>query len=335
MPKLTAEKLQAEIAAKKTAPVYLLTGEDTYRKQEIINQLRAVVQPDDFNFYASSADKANLGEVLALANTAPVFSAARMIVLTDIEKLRKEPKAALLKYVSDPLATTTLVLTHNDAKKMKTEKALAEACAANGRVADYGELKQAELNLWVKNKMAARGLTADFDAADLLCQSVGAELAALENEIEKLYLYTLSRENKKITKEDVLACIGFSKEENPYELANAILACNKNKAVKLVDKLLGDGEEPVAILAKMTYPILKMARIKRMSEGGVPSGEILHAAGLFPWESRLITAARNFPSQKQFLAALNKMIEADAGFKSGAGSDPKLALKGILLTLFR
>ena len=335
MAKLTAEKLQAELAAKKVAPVYLLTGEDTYRKQEVIRQIRAVLQPDDFNFYSSCADKANLGEVLALANTAPVFSSARMIVLTDIEKLRKEPKAALLKYVSDPLSTTTLVLTHNDAKKMKTEKALAEACAGSGRVADYGELKQAELNLWVKNKLSARGLTGDFDAVDLLCQSVGAELAALENEIEKLYLYTLARESKKITKEDVLACIGFSKEENPYELANAILACNKNKAVKLVDKLLDDGEEPVAILAKMTYPILKMARIKRMSEGGVASGEILHAAGLFPWESRLISAARNFPAQKHFLAALNKMIEADGGFKSGSGNDPKLALKGILLTLFR
>lgn len=335
MAKLTAEKLQAEVAQKKIAPVYLLTGEDTYRKQELIGQIRAAVQPDDFNFYSESADKANMGEVLALANTAPVFSSSRMVVLTGIEKLRKEPKAALLNYVSNPLSTTTLVLTHNDSKKFKTEKALAAACADNGCVADYGELKQAELNVWVKNKLTARGLTGDFDAVDLLCQSVGAELAALENEIEKLSLYTLERESKTITKEDVLACIGFSKEENPFELSNAILACNKNKSVKLVDKLLDDGEEPVAVLSKMTYPILKMARIKRMSEGGVASGDILHAAGLFPWESRLISAARNFPSQKQFLAAMNKMIDADAGFKSGAGNDPKLALKGILLTLFR
>ena len=335
MPKLTAEKLRAEIAAQKIAPVYLLTGEDTYRKQEVINQIRAALQPDDFNFYADSAEKANMGEVLVLANTAPVFSPVRMVVLRGIEKLRKEPKAALLKYVSDPLSTTTLVLTHNDSKKMKTEKALAEACVASGRVADYAALKQAELNVWVKNKLAARGLNGDFDAVDLLCQSVGAELAALENEIEKLSLYTLERESKKITKEDVLACIGFSKEENPFELSNAILACNKNKSIKLVDKLLDDGEEPVAVLSKMTFPIMKMARIKRMREGGVPAGEIVRAAGLFPWEIRLVDAARNFPSQQQFLAAMNKMIDADAGFKSGAMSDPKVTLKGILLTLFR
>jgi DNA polymerase III delta subunit len=95
------------------------------------------------------------------------------------------------------------------------------------------------------------------------------------------------------------------------------------------------GEEPVAILSKMTYPILKMARIKRLSEAGLSNSEILHAAGLFPWESRLISSARNFPSQKVFLSVLNRLIDADAGFKSGANLDPKTTLKGIVLTLFR
>ena len=335
MPKLTAEKLQAQLAAQKVSPVYLLTGEDTYRKQEIIQKIRGVLQPDDFNFFTSPADKADLGEVLALANTAPVFSTARMIVLTGIEKLRKEPKAALMRYLTDPLPTTTLVLTHNDAKKIKTDRALTDVCTANGQVAEFAELKQAELNLWAQNKLKARGLTADFEAVNLLCQSVGTELAALENEIEKLALYTLERTDKKISKEDVLSCIGFSKEENPFELANAILSCNNTKALKLVTKLLDDGEEPVAVLSKMTFPILKMARIKRLSEGGVPSGDIIRAAGLFPWEGRLVSAARSFPNQKQFLTTLNRLIEADAAFKSGTGSDPQITLKGILLTLFR
>ena len=335
MAKLTAEKLQAALAQQKITPVYLLTGEDTYRKQEIIQQIRKIIQPDEFNFYSSSADKADLGEMLAMANTAPVFASARLLVLTGIEKLRKEPKAALLRYISNPLPTTTLVLTHNDAKKMKTERALEQACSQNGCVTDFAELKQAELNIWVKNKIEVRGLKADFEAVDLLCQSVGAELSALENEIEKLSLYLQDRENKTISKEDVLACIGFSKEENPFELANAILACNKKKAIQLVDKLLDDGEDPIAVLGKMTYPILKMARIKRMSEGGISAGDITRAAGLFPWEGRLVSAARNFPIQKQFLATMNKLITADAGFKSGSISDPKITLKGILLTLFR
>lgn len=334
MPKISAEKLNEALAKQKTVPVYLLTGEDVYRKNLIIRKLRQIVQPDDFNFYQAAADKADLGAALAMANTAPVFSASRMVVLTGVEKLRKEPKEALVRYVQNPLESTTFVLTHNDAKKIKTDKLLVDACTNNGCVAAFDELKKDELNLWVREKLREKGLSAGFDAVDLLTESIGGELMALENELEKLALYTLQRTDKTISTEDVLACIGFSKEENPFELSNAITACAKARAVKLVDKLLDSGEEPVSVLSKMTFPIIKMARIRRMYDARMAPAEILRAAGLFPWESRLVSSARNFPTQEQFLRTLNRLIEADAGFKSGAQSDPKITLKGILLTLF-
>ena len=337
MSKISADKLQAELAKGTTAPVYLLTGEDVYRKGLVIKQLREILHPDDFNFFKAQATSADVSEALAQANTAPVFSDVRLIVLTGIDKLRKGSKeqAALVAYAQNPLATTTLVLTHNDAKKIKTDKALADACGEAGRVVNFDELKNDDLSAWVRTQMSAKGLKPTFEAVDLLCEGVGSDLAALENEIEKLFLFTAQREDKTLSKEDVLTCIGFSKEENPFELSNALTACNKKNALAQIDKLVDSGEEPVAILSKMTYPILKMARIKRLSEAGLSNSEILRAAGLFPWESRLISNARNFPSQKTFLAVLNRLIDVDSGFKSGANLDPKTTLKGIVLTLLR
>lgn len=334
MAKITAEKLFTQLKAGTVSPVYLLTGEDVYRKNQVINELIKILQPDDFNIYRSEADKADWSEALTLANTAPVFSNTRMVILTGIEKIRKEPKEALLRYLNNPLPTTTLVLTHNDSKKIKTEKNLAGLAADAGCVADFAELKRDELNLWARNKMQEKGLQPDFDALDVLCEAVGGELAAMEQEIEKLYLYTLDRADKKITKQDVLACIGFSKEENPFELSNAITACDRRRAIMLVDKLVDDGEEPVGILSKMTFPILKMARVKRLAEAGLPQSEILRAAGLMFWESRLVNQARAMPTQAAFKRTLDKIIEADVAFKTSTATDPKIMLKGILLTLF-
>ena len=337
MPKISAEKLQAELTQGTTAPVYLLTGEDVERKRLVMEQLRTLLHPDDFNFFKAQATSADVSEALAQANTAPVFSNVRLIILTDVDKLRKGSKeqAALVKYAQDPLATTTLVLTHNDSKKLKTDKTLADACGEVGRVVAFDELKDQELAAWARQKLTELGLKPTFEAVDLLCEYIGSDLSALGNEMEKLYLFTAQREDKTLSAQDVLACIGFKKEENPFELSNAITACNKTRALAQIDKLLDSGEEPVAVLAKMSYPILKMARIKRLSEAGMAPSEILRAAGLMFWESRLVQNARNFPPSTQFLAALNKIIETDAGFKSGANLDPKTALKGIVLTLMR
>ena len=334
MPKTTAAKITASLAKGSVSPVYLLTGEDLFRKQELIKQITAAVHPDDFNIYSSSADKADLGEALALANTAPVFSDRRMVVLSGIEKLRKDPKEALIRYLENPLGTTVLVLTYDDSKKFKTEKVLAAAAAANGDVANFDELKHEELAMWVKNRLKEQGLNSTFDAVETLCEAVGADLNALAQEIEKLALYTADRTEKTVSKEDILAGIGFSKEENPFALSNAVQYMNKNKAFALADKLLDSGEEPVAVLGKISYPVLKMARIKRMANAGMAPAEITRAAGLMFWESGLINNARNFPSEAVFLKTLDRIIETDKAFKTSTSSDPKTAIKGILMTLF-
>lgn len=334
MPKSSPDKIAKALQKGEFSPVYLLTGEDVFRKREFIAQITAAAAPDEFNIYTSSADKADMGEALALANTAPVFSTRRMVILTGVEKLRKDPKEALARYLQNPLDTTILLLTHNDSKKLKTDKTLAAAAETHGQVANFAELKREELGLWVKNRLSSQGLTADFDAVETLCEAVGADLSALAQEIEKLSLYTADRTNKTISKEDVLAGVGFSKEENPFALSNAVQYLNKNRALALVDKLLDDGEEPAAVLAKISYPVLKMARVKRLSAAGMAQAEIMRAAGLMFWEQSLITSARNYPSEAIFLKTLNRIIQTDKAFKTSSSTDPKTALKGVLMTLF-
>ena len=334
MPKTTVSKLQQSLAKAILSPVYLLTGEDLFRKQEIIKKITTVVQPDDFNIYSSSADKADLAEVLSLANTAPVFSNRRLVILTGIEKLRKEPKEAVIRYLQDPLDTTVFILTHDDSKKFKTEKTLSAVAAEHGELVNFDELKREDLATWVRERLKENGLTGEFEAVETLCEAVGGDLNALSQEIEKLALYTADRENKSISKSDVLAGVGFSKEENPFDLSNAVQYLNKNKAMALADKLLDSGEEPVGVLGKISYPIQKMARIKRMANAGMAPSEITRAAGLMFWESALVNNARNFPSEDIFLKTLDRIIETDKAFKTSTVADSKTAIKGILMTFF-
>ncbi|MGB2578578.1 DNA polymerase-3 subunit delta [Elusimicrobium simillimum] len=324
--------LSKNLAEGTFSPVYLFTGEDVYRKNAILAKIIAKVGADEFNVTKEDAAKTDFGEIIALANTAPVFSVNRIIFLNNIDKLKKPQAAALIEYLELPLQSTILVLFHNDAKKLKTDATVKKAAEAVGMVIDFPELKGAGLSTWINNKLKEKNLKPDMEVSELLAETVGGDLSALEQEVEKLSLY--KGEGGEVCAADVLACVGFSKEENPFALSNAILNCDRKTAITLAGKLLEEGESPVSVLSKVAQCVLKMTRIKRLVNAGYSSQEIVSKAGLMFWESRLVASARIFPSEAVLLKTLNKVIDADMQFKSSSGVDPQVTIKGILLTMF-
>ncbi|MBQ3934021.1 MAG: DNA polymerase III subunit delta [Elusimicrobiaceae bacterium] len=334
MKKLTAEQLKKSIASGEIAPVYLFSGDDLFRKQEITKQIISTLKTDEFNLTQEDCQQTkDIGEVLTLANTMPAFADKRVIVLNNIDKLTKNPLAALINYLQNPLNTTCLVLFHNDYKKFKKNRALTSALSEDSAEVLFDELKGASLQKWLKENFASKGLKINSDTLFMLEELVGADLTALTMEIEKLSLLLAKREDKTVTEEDLLSSIGYSKEENPFALNNAVLSLNKKEALKIIDNLLKAGEEPIAILNKISNPAMKLFRIKRLAEAGVPAFQITSQAGLLPWESRLVSVARNLPPSSVMLRAIDKIIEADLAFKTSSADNAGVVLKGLILSL--
>ena len=334
MKKLTVEQLKKNLTAGTFAPVYLFTGDDVFRKQAAAKQIINVLNPGEFNLTQNDCQQTKgIGEILTLANTMPAFADKRVIILNNIDKLTKNPLAALLEYLANPLDSTCLILFHNDYKKFKKDKALSSALNEDSAEVLFDELKGASLQKWIKENFAAKGLIVNSDILVMLEELAGADLNALTMEIEKLSLLLAKREDKTVTEEDLLSSIGYSKEENPFALNNAILSLNKREALKIIDNLLKAGEEPIAILNKISNPAFKLFRIKRLSEAGVPSFQITTQAGLMPWESRLVALARSLPPSNVMLKAIDKIIEADFGFKTSSVDNAGVVLKGLILSL--
>ncbi len=324
--------LNKRIEALDLSPVYIFTGEDVFRKNIATKKILDAVRADDFNVAKEDCSKVDMDAVLTTANTAPVFNAQRVIILKQADKLRAgtNAKKALGEYIDNPLSTTVMVIHYDDVKKWKTEKEIKGAKAV---VVEFAELKGPQLNTWISNKIKEKKLTADYDAVDALVEQVGGDMAALESEIEKLFLYKQDSDNK-ITSKDVLACVGFNKEENPYALSNAIMAQDRNTALKLIASLLNAGEEPVGLLNQISSCVIKMTRIKRLVNRGVSASEIPSKAGLMFWEGRLVEGARRFPPEEVLLRTLDKTIDADMLLKSSSGADPAVLLRGLILSLF-
>lgn len=334
MKKLTVEQLKKNLTAGTFAPVYLFTGDDVFRKRTAAKQIINVLNPGEFNLTQADCQQTKeIGEVLTLANTMPAFADKRVIVLNNIDKLTKNPLSALLNYLGNPLDSTCLILFHNDYKKFKKDKALSSALNDDSAEILFDELKGASLQKWIKENFAAKGLKISSDTSFMLEELAGADLNALTMEIEKLSLLLAKREDKTVTEEDLLSSIGYSKEENPFALNNAVLSLNKKEALKIIDNLLKAGEEPIAILNKISNPAFKLFRIKRLSEAGVPSFQITTQAGLMPWESRLVALAKSLPPSTVMLKAIDKIIEADFSFKTSSVDNAGVVLKGLILSL--
>ncbi|MDR0953070.1 MAG: DNA polymerase III subunit delta [Elusimicrobiota bacterium] len=333
MAKLTTTQLTKELRGGQVAPVYYFTGDDIYRKLEFVKKIKETVKPDDFNFIREDSSTADMGELLALANTAPVFSQRRLITLNNADKLKKPATEALSAYLSAPLDTTCFVILHNDAKKLKKDNLLGDSLTDNSISVDFKELKDAQLSAWIEEKIKEKGLKIDAAALIMLEELIGGDLLALNTEIEKLSIYLQEADDKTIKSEDVLSSIGFSKEENPFALSNAILGGDKALSLKLVDTMLAAGEEPVAMLSKISSCAVKMLRIKRLTSAGLSSQAVLSSGGLMPWEGRLVARAAYMPPQKTLVKVLDKIIEADMAFKTSSATQPAILLKGIILTL--
>lgn len=333
--KLNTAQLKKNLKEGLIAPVYLFSGDDVFRKQETVKQIIAALKVDDFNLNQTDCQQTkDIGEVLILANTMPAFADKRVIVINNIDKLTKNPLTALLNYLENPLASTCLVLLHNDYKKFKKDKALVSALSEDSAEVLFDELKGASLHKWIKDCFAEKGLKVSENIVFMLEEIAGADLTALTMEIEKLALLLIKREDKTVTEEDLLSSVGYSKEENPFALNNAVLSLNKREALKIIDNLLKSGEEPIAILNKISNPAMKLFRIKYLTEAGLSSFQITSQAGLMPWESRLIGLARSLPPSRILLRAIDKIIEADLAFKTSTADNAGVVLKGLILSLF-
>ena len=330
------DKLKKDISSGTFAPVYLFTGDNVYLKQEYIAKIKAALKPDDFNFQKEDGSSCDMAGLICLANTAPVFNPTRLIVLNNADKLKKNSNAlkALCGYLENPCLTTCLVVLHNDSKKSKKDKVLENSLSGLGVLIDFTDLKGLALNSWINEKAKEAGFSFEQEALFTLVDLTGGNMQAINTELEKLFLYKQNSASKKITQEDVLASIGFNKEENPYALSNAIMDGNKTLALSVVDNMLKEGQTPVSLLAQITTCTEKMFRIKYLSSAGLSSSEIIEYAGLFPWENRLIYKAPSMPSAQTLLKTLDRIIEADMGFKSSSLNEPSIVLKGIILSLF-
>jgi DNA polymerase-3 subunit delta len=194
-----------------------------------------------------------------------------------------------------------------------------------GMVPDCVDLKRhtpAEARGEAQAMLKRAQVTVVPSALEMLVESLGADVARLATEIEKLALFR--RGGQAITEDDIAALIPDARETNIFALVNALGRRDRVKALGILDTLCRDGEYlPLALSFLSTQ--FRTALIAK--EAGLKTSQQIQGhftkLGVPMWGSRAEQVAQTMAkfTKDQLERGMKLIFEADRALRSARPDD--------------
>ncbi|WP_435010661.1 DNA polymerase III subunit delta [Tundrisphaera lichenicola] len=317
----------------KTArPIYALSGDDAYLRDEAIRAIaRAALGSDNDDMALSRfpGDQSKLADVLDEVRTLPFLAKCRVVIVDGADPFVTAHRKELETYAEKPSTSGILVLS---VKSWPGNTKLAKLVEKSGLAIECKTPDERELPGWLIQLAKARfGVKLEADAAQLLVELVGPEVGLLASEVEKLYVYVGERPS--IAREDVAKMVGAGRVETLWSTVDAATTGQGAEALADLDKLLGSGEAPVRLLAGMSFSLLKLHHAGQLRRARVELREACQKAGIFPGgvEKARQQHAHLGPSRVDQLPGL--LLQADLDIKGDSTLTPRVILERLLVRL--
>lgn len=316
--------VRARIEARDFAPVYLLHGEESYYIDQLTDLLLDTVLAEDekdfdlSQFYGGT--DCSMVDVISACRRFPMMGQKTLVMLREIQALDKRSSQLedLCLYLEHLQPSTVLVLTCKTTPLKGCPK-LLKACKEHGVVFESAKVRDYELAKQLPAFLATLGVKADADAAEMLANYVGADLSRIAQEVAKLK--TALPDTQRITRADVCAHVGISKEFNVWELTSAIAAKDFHK-VELIRRYFK--QNPKAGAPQMVIPTIfgffSNLMLAHYSPDKSRSGLMSSVGCSFPAAKDLETAMRHYNAWKT-MNNITILREFDARSKGGRGGN--------------
>jgi DNA polymerase-3 subunit delta len=330
LPILTFERFESEACHGPFQPVYLLLGPEAFLVRRAISLFRENVVAAEaraFNIEEYSGRVEDAGEILKAANTFPMMSPRRFVLVTEVAEMPEEGLALLADYARAPQPKTVLVLVADELdRRGKFYRSIAE-CAS---VIECTKLKGAALERWTEALLARRGLRMSPAASKKLVDLAGSDMISLANEVEKLILYAGTEETVPEAAMDEL--VRSSRIYGIFELTAALGKRDSRGALRVLGNLLESGESPLGILSMMAWHFRQILIAQDLLKEGRPAKEIGRIAHIPDFRlMEFLRQARELDPEMARTMYL-RLADADLSFKS-TSPDERMVLEHLICSL--
>lgn len=320
--------------------ILFLYGEDTYRSQRQLEEIRAKflkdVDASGLNLIELEAGKSDIGEAAA-ALTASAFLANRRLVILKgfLQASKRKPTihkewAALYDRVPDD----TIAVIHEQLSGESFGKS-----AAFGRLKkekfypEFAPLSPRQMTGWIKQEAKARSLEFSRDGLQAYARTAGTDLWKVAAELDKFAAYGRSTK-KPVDAETVSQLSDYSTEESIFEFLDMIGARNMSRAAEIFNGLLEQGESEIMLVSRLQShfrSLLVCADLARTEK--VKKDRLVRELGIHPFVATKVISQSRYFDRDELVEIYGWLIEADKKLKVGGWPKPRMAIDMLLMKL--
>ncbi len=307
------------------APVVLVLGPEDLLAERAVD---AIVTASRASTPGADVERVDAAEytpgMLAVLTSPSLFSEAKVVVVTGLERASDELLADAAAYVAQPLDDVVVVLRHAGGQRGKglldsVRAAGVPVIGCDAITSDGDKLAFASAEL---RRAGRRG---DPQAIRALVDAVGSDLRELAAACAQLARDTTGI----VGPDDVQRYYGGRVEASGFQVADAAVAGEAGRAVALLRHALATGVDPVPIVAALAVRLRVLAKVGAVRGRGADAARELSLA---PWQvDRALRELRGW-TPEGLASAITAVAQADAEVK-GEGRDAAFAVERAVLAI--
>lgn len=176
--------------------------------------------------------------------------------------------------------------------------------------------KGKKLESWTEKEFTERGATINSGALNKLITYTNGDVMRLAGEIDKLVAF---KGKGMVTEKEIDQLVIPDIERNVFELTDAILANNKDKAFTVLEKSLNDSTNKDVVINTLAVVVAQFRNliiIKDLMDRGVPVPQIASKAGMHPFVVKKSVPALQRFSLEKLTHIYEKLSSLDVTLKS-------------------
>jgi DNA polymerase-3 subunit delta len=312
-------------------PAYLISGDDEAKVDAWRSRLRERARNEGNSTLEVLRDERLTGEAVAEAMTALTLSTGRRYVLADgVHRWKSgDVKPVVEALAALPPDTMVVFLATGDPPK-GLDKAV-QACG--GDVREFSGPTTRSYPGWARERAGELGFELDRDASEALVERIPRDEKArpprlrqqtLMRELEKLSIF--AGEGAAVDAETVALLTSSGAEARMFELADAVIEGNRERALDLAERLRTQGEDMMYILFALVRQVRNSYRAWAMVSSGQSVAQVQSRLGVPQFIARKIVSQVKGMDGPRFERALDLLAELDWSVRGGTDRDAESTL---------